>query len=438
MAAAGLIDPPVASPFGALRGALDSGASNGLQVLGDSTGNDPTEWVRLVTDALATAYPAYQVLHRLWDDATQAYGAETQIQAGTGGERYLRVQAGLGGDFHSSIAAGTGYVTGDLDVRVKVALDNWTAAQCLVACFGAAPNRAWRFHITASGKLVLETTADGTTLLSASSTVNPTVTNGVARWVRATIDVDNLAGGRTTTFYDSADGLTWNTVGTAVTNAGTTTINAPAGQPYELGGRGNNIDLAAGNYHRVEIRNGIDGAVTVAPILADAWMPQNRRCYALGGTPILYVVNGSMAGAGISYLGDATRSPKLTPDYGQGLTLLSNSHNDLTRRGPSYLAEWDAWLTKVRTRLPAALVGLVTQNPKRAAIDYALDHLLRRGHLMGWATKNGVPVVDVMRVFQQDTRGIDALTLADGIHPNTVGSQLWADTMLAALRANAF
>jgi hypothetical protein len=55
-----------------------------LSVLGDSTGNDTTEWVRLVASWLASRYPAYTVLHRLWNDTNQNYDTATTVQTGNG------------------------------------------------------------------------------------------------------------------------------------------------------------------------------------------------------------------------------------------------------------------------------------------------------------------------------------------------------------------
>ena len=64
-----------------------------LVIIGDSTGNDPTEWVKLLTDKLAADYPAYTVKYRLWDDTTSTYFVEQVVQVGTGPNQ-LRVYNG--------------------------------------------------------------------------------------------------------------------------------------------------------------------------------------------------------------------------------------------------------------------------------------------------------------------------------------------------------
>lgn len=51
---------------------------------GDSTGNEDTEWYRLMANALAPLYPAYTFKYRLWDNASTTWGAAVTIQTGTG------------------------------------------------------------------------------------------------------------------------------------------------------------------------------------------------------------------------------------------------------------------------------------------------------------------------------------------------------------------
>lgn len=54
-------------------------------IVGDSTGNETTEWVHLAAQALAAQFPAYSVVYHLWDAAGgAAYSAPTTIQTGSG------------------------------------------------------------------------------------------------------------------------------------------------------------------------------------------------------------------------------------------------------------------------------------------------------------------------------------------------------------------
>ena len=53
-------------------------------VMGDSTGNESTEWVYLTTQYLARKYPQYTVLYYLWDDVTGDYLAPSTVSTGLG------------------------------------------------------------------------------------------------------------------------------------------------------------------------------------------------------------------------------------------------------------------------------------------------------------------------------------------------------------------
>ncbi len=54
-----------------------------LAFIGDSTGNETTEWIYLFAAWLATLYPAYTVKYYLWVDGS-GYGAATTIASGSG------------------------------------------------------------------------------------------------------------------------------------------------------------------------------------------------------------------------------------------------------------------------------------------------------------------------------------------------------------------
>ena len=67
----------------ALMGKLKRGLEDAvIVVLGDSTGNEVTEWVYKMGLALAPLFPAYTIKYSLWDGA--AYPAATTLATGTG------------------------------------------------------------------------------------------------------------------------------------------------------------------------------------------------------------------------------------------------------------------------------------------------------------------------------------------------------------------
>lgn len=83
---------------------LDNNQSAALLVLGDSTGNATTEWVYLVTTALAVRYPTHNVKYYLWPSTeASAYDAAVDIQVVPGGPTlsvYNCSVSGMAPQFH--------------------------------------------------------------------------------------------------------------------------------------------------------------------------------------------------------------------------------------------------------------------------------------------------------------------------------------------------
>jgi hypothetical protein len=119
-------------------------------------------------------------------------------------------------------------ITGDIDLRVKVALDDWTPAATNVVLSKRGTgldNISYGMQIDTNGRITFFGSNTGTDFgVLASSTVSPTVADGATKWVRVTLDVDNGAGGKDFTFFTSDDGSIWTQLGTTVTQAGTTSL----------------------------------------------------------------------------------------------------------------------------------------------------------------------------------------------------------------------
>jgi hypothetical protein len=116
-------------------------------------------------------------------------------------------------------------ITGDIDLRVKVALDDWTpGVGNFISKSGAASNRSYNFYINPNGTIALDWYADGTTVLTSTSTIAPTIADGSTLWVRVTLDVDNGNSENETKFFTSTDGTNWTQLGTTITKAATTSI----------------------------------------------------------------------------------------------------------------------------------------------------------------------------------------------------------------------
>lgn len=70
--------------FSAKSSIQQNAADVSLVVIGDSTGNEATEWVYLFAQWLATQYTTHSVSYRLWNDGTNLYDAAVAISTGSG------------------------------------------------------------------------------------------------------------------------------------------------------------------------------------------------------------------------------------------------------------------------------------------------------------------------------------------------------------------
>lgn len=165
-------------------------------------------------------------------------------------------------------------ITGDIDVRVKLSPGNCNTVgtQLLLSKYATGGNqRSYMLWINASARLGFQWSTDGSSSITVNTATNITqmsdypdgaVCHSGTMWVRATLDVDNGAGGYTCNLYSSIDGLTWELIGSTVTGAGTTSIyNSTA--PVEIGSyNGNTADLpTTGRIYRAQIYNGIAGTL---------------------------------------------------------------------------------------------------------------------------------------------------------------------------------
>lgn len=156
-------------------------------------------------------------------------------------------------------------VTGDIDVRIKIAADDWTPAdiQYLVSRHGGglSTNDSWGLQLRTDGTLKLRWT-EGTTLRQADSSALG-LTDGQAKWLRVTLDVDNGASGCDVKFYTSDDGASWSQHGSTVTQAFTTSVNAGTYDLY-VGSNGLSSALfAAGDVSNVQVLDGIAGSAVI-------------------------------------------------------------------------------------------------------------------------------------------------------------------------------
>jgi hypothetical protein len=151
-------------------------------------------------------------------------------------------------------------ITGDIDVRVEYDPGNWRGEIVLVGKYGSAGQESWFLGLT-SGFPYLVWSTDGTVGGEEFAVATePVPIPGAGRAaLRVTLDVNNGASGRTTTFYtsDSISG-SWTQLGDVVTESGTTSIfdsTSAVRVGYTAGVR----------IYAAEIRSGIGGTVVASP-----------------------------------------------------------------------------------------------------------------------------------------------------------------------------
>ena len=436
--------------FAELMETLDLGLrSAGLGVVTDSTGFSASanRWPYLLGQSLATRYPAFTVRHHAWNSGNADYDVPTVIQTGAAGTRYATFASTSQACWPDSSLTD---FTGELDFRIKVALDSWTPGTevCLFSKFGSAGNRAFRFSFGTGfgvGNLTFECTSDGTTLLThnANATWTPPA-NGAPVWLRCTFKGNDGSGNRLVAFYQSADGVTWAQIGTTVTVAGTVTLFNAATE-FECGGRGgyaNGGGLGAGKVYEVQVRNAINGPI-ILPTMVENWPLQlasgARALLPVSGAPVLDILNAAQSGASVVDMN--TNIAKRLHNYSLKTVILASSHNDTGSASPNqwhtgetYTALWDTLLTNAQAQAPNASYVLMTENPRSSPATLISEHAIRLALLIGWARKNRLGIVDAYTAFVNDSRGLAVLNGVDGIHPSDAdGSPLWRDTILTEM-----
>jgi len=171
---------------------------------------------------------------------------------------------GTAGDYASTPDSVPASITGDIDIRVKVAMADWTpaATSTLLSKWLTTGNqRAYMLQVLAAGTLRLSWSANGTAVLAKDSTAAVSAADLTGKWVRATLDVDNGAAGNDVKFYVSDDGVDWTQLGTTVTTATATAIFDSTALLNISGFDAGVSELTVGKVYYAELRNGLGGTV---------------------------------------------------------------------------------------------------------------------------------------------------------------------------------
>ena len=156
---------------------------------------------------------------------------------------------------------------GDIDIRVRVAEDTWDwsgAAETFIAKdvdYGLSTT--WS---TVEGELAFQW--KDTSTHQVFSGAQPPITDGVAGWVRATLDVNGGAAGvgRVQFYYSTdatndPDAVSWTALGSAQDGGDAPTFTFDGAAALRVGGHGTTGDWLAGKVYRATVYDGIGGTI---------------------------------------------------------------------------------------------------------------------------------------------------------------------------------
>lgn len=168
---------------------------------------------------------------------------------------------GISGNYASTPDSVAASIAGDIDIRVRVAATDYTpGANCTkISKWNPTGNqRSYSFDTETTGKLILRTSPNGSTIRTHTSSVATALGDGTTNWLRAT----RSAATGVVKFYTSSDGITYSQLGADV--AGTIEGIFDSTAPVEIGSNSlGTADLFTGRAFYAELRSGIGGAAIV-------------------------------------------------------------------------------------------------------------------------------------------------------------------------------
>jgi hypothetical protein len=179
---------------------------------------------------------------------------------------------GTAGNYASTPDSAAVSITGDIDIRVGVSATDVTDNQMLICKYvGGTGDQGPYLQLVGLIPFFGYSIASGSQR-DIQATANLSWSNGDILYIRATLDIDNGAGGHDVRFYTSSDRVSWTQLGSTVTGSGTEAQWDNAA-PWQISGYNNGtVAPFDGKVYYAELRNGIDGPVVAAfdPSRADA------------------------------------------------------------------------------------------------------------------------------------------------------------------------
>jgi len=171
---------------------------------------------------------------------------------------------GSSGDYFSTPDSAAASFTGDIDMIVRAALDDWTPAtpNILYSHFGGAGQRAFYFAVGSDGSLFVEFSIDGTNTDVASSVSATGFSDGTMKYVRFKRDASSGA----VSFYAGDSIASLVQLGDTATETSGNLHNSTSA--IEIGSRSSGtIRVLSGKVSRVMVFDQLDGYGNAAPVI---------------------------------------------------------------------------------------------------------------------------------------------------------------------------
>lgn len=269
---------------------------------------------------------------------------QLRVSAGTG-DYYLRLPFTDSTDLTSVSTADKAVLdlTGDLDIRAEIWPHTWRPGLYMIIASKwqtSGNNWSWALYLSPDGTLRLSWTTGGTqatrTIVASQSAV-PASSGRLA--VRATLDVNNGAGGKDVAFYtsDSISG-SWTALGGTTTTAGTTSVFSGAADLVVGGGddvQGLFSDGMGfgGKVYKFELYNGIAGT-RVANMDATARTLGTTSWSDGLATPNTWTIAGTSARIStdrLRFWGELSSLPKTWDESGTDVTIRATASGMIRR-----------------------------------------------------------------------------------------------------------
>jgi len=179
------------------------------------------------------------------------------------GTNYLYLPGGTGNFAYTPHSTALD-ITGDIDIRVRVALDNWTPTGT-VSPVGKGYGNCFYMYLGSTTIGLGASLSVGPTNIFPSTNWSSRPANGIPIWLRVT----RVAATGVVTWFSAADSSTvpssWTTIGTTTDTAGNMVSNSnmPVGIGAALQNGPTDFENAAGKFYRAQILNGVGGTVVL-------------------------------------------------------------------------------------------------------------------------------------------------------------------------------